>query len=428
MPSANPPSASLFIIDSILTKSNEAMMFEATRRSAIAATSLAALLICQSAVAFAPLAHPAAAFSTAGRSTFALSAEADAAEGTKEKVLLVGPSLLQLVVTKALKARGYDVLLVCPTDKKDKFGEYIQNGLDEDADAAAADVISRSLFGLPEESDPEGFGWREGITSVVVCAEDPIIGSGVIDTVCKWDGFGNDRDTPVDGPSRAILLAPITNRVNKEKPPGWVPIFNNDKKEAQVWETLVEDWSANAFISGERGNCDASIMRFGSLFGGGVDGPEELKALGLNERTYKMSLEQYRDLRERAFDRNRLGGQVLIGDAINIKPSDQDGKEKRSLKGEEKEAYQTRGGYPEQDRTCRHTLAQAVCEALSRPVRDVSASTTDDGSVPAECTILSTAEQSLPTGEEWAEMFANPGPATWPDPAKFVMPVVEKTA
>lgn len=102
-----------------------------------------------------------------------------------EKVLVIGPSLLQLVVAKALKARGSDVLLVCPNDKKERFTEYIQNGLDEEADEAAVEIMEGALFGLPEESDPVGFGWREGITSVVVCAEDPVVGGGVIDTVMK---------------------------------------------------------------------------------------------------------------------------------------------------------------------------------------------------------------------------------------------------
>lgn len=103
-----------------------------------------------------------------------------------EKVLLIGPGLLQLVVAKALKARGTDVLLVCPNDKKERFTEYIQNGLDEEADEAGAEIMSKALFGLPEESDPVGFGWREGITAVVFCAEDPVIGQGVIDTVMRY--------------------------------------------------------------------------------------------------------------------------------------------------------------------------------------------------------------------------------------------------
>eukprot|EP00562_Extubocellulus_spinifer_P007697 CAMPEP_0178504040 /NCGR_PEP_ID=MMETSP0696-20121128/18371_1 /TAXON_ID=265572 /ORGANISM="Extubocellulus spinifer, Strain CCMP396" /LENGTH=403 /DNA_ID=CAMNT_0020133229 /DNA_START=204 /DNA_END=1415 /DNA_ORIENTATION=+ len=348
-----------------------------------------------------------------------------AAKEMPDKVLLIGPGLLQLVVAKALRARGTDVLIVCPNDKKERFTDYIQNGLDEDADEAGAEIMAKALFGLPEESDPEGFGWREGITAVVVCAEDPVIGQGVIDTVMRWDGFGNDRNTMVDGPERAILCAPITSKVTKEKPMGWIPIFNNDKNEDKIWDSLVTDWSENPYVSGDKGNCKSSVIRFGSLLGGGVDGPMQLEPLGINERCYKMSLEQYRDLRERSFDRYRLAAQVLNGDAVNKKPDEQEEKEK-NIKGQEKEAFQASMGYPEQDRTNRHTLAQAVCEALRRPVREQSAAATDDGSIPEEFTVLSKAISALPLEEEWDSMFANPQPAAWPDPANFVMPVIDQ--
>lgn len=125
-----------------------------------------------------------------------------------------------------------------------------------------------------------------------------------------------------------------------------------------------------------------------------------------------MSLEQYRDLRERAFDRHRLGAQVLEGNAINGKPSNQEKMEKEGLKrfsGEVQEAFGILGGYPEIDRANRHTLASAITAALMRPAEDF----------PKELTILSKAEQQLPTSEEWYEMFSNPGPASWPDPFTF---------
>ena len=54
----------------------------------------------------------------------------------------------------------------------------------------------------------------------------------------------------------------------------------------------------------------------------------QLEPLGINERCYKMSLEQYRDLRERSFDRYRLAAQILEGDAVNKKPDNQEEKEK----------------------------------------------------------------------------------------------------
>ena len=43
-----------------------------------------------------------------------------------------------------------------------------------------------------------------------------------------------------DGIKRAIACAPISGKVNKEKSMGWVPIFNNDKKEKQVWEKFTK--------------------------------------------------------------------------------------------------------------------------------------------------------------------------------------------
>lgn len=126
-----------------------------------------------------------------------------------------------------------------------------------------------------------------------------------------------------------------------------------------------------------------------------------------------MSLEQFRDLRERAFDRCRLGAQVLAGNSINPKPPNQEKMEKEALKrfsGEIQEAFSILGGYPEIDRANRHTVASAITAALLKPVGDP---------VPKEMTILSKAEQQLPTSDEWYEMFANPGPASWPDPFTF---------
>ena len=126
-----------------------------------------------------------------------------------------------------------------------------------------------------------------------------------------------------------------------------------------------------------------------------------------------MSLEQYRDLRERSFDRYRLGAQVLAGNALNNRPPNQDKMEKEAFKelgGEIKEAFTILGGYPEIDRANRHTLSQAVVQSLLTPRGDP---------VPKECTILSKAVSELPSPEEWREMFTNPGAASWPDPFQF---------
>lgn len=126
-----------------------------------------------------------------------------------------------------------------------------------------------------------------------------------------------------------------------------------------------------------------------------------------------MSFEQYRDLRERGFDRHKLGAQVLEGNSVNPRPPNQEKMEKEALKkypGEIQEAFTILGGYPEIDRANRHTIASAVTAALMKPVGEP---------IPKEMTILSKAEQELPTSGEWYDMFANPASASWPDPFTF---------
>lgn len=88
--------------------------------------------------------------------------------------------------------------------------------------------------------------------------------------------------------------------------------------------------------------------------------------------------------------------------------------EKEGLKkwpGEIQEAFGIFGAYPEIDRANRHTVASAITAALLKPA--------DAEGMPKEMTILSKAEQQLPDSEEWYSMFANPGPASWPDPFTF---------
>jgi len=334
-----------------------------------------------------------------------------------KKVALVGPGLLQLVIAKACMAKGIEPLLICPTKNMESFRSLIVSGKNVNSDKDAEYIMDKALFGFPEESDPVGFGWREGIDAVIFCAEEGVIGADVLDIVMSWDGYGSDRSVAQEGPKKAILCAPLTNKVTKEKSMGWIPIFNNDKNEAKIWTDFIKAWFNNPFVNRAKGSCQATTIRFGSLLGGGVDGPSQLETLGLNERAYKMSLEQYRDLRERSFDRYRLGVQVLLGDDINPKPKVQEQLEKK-MKGEEREAFVISGEYPQSDRTNRHTLAQAVVQTLVRPAEG-------DGAVPKEFTVLSKSISGLPSQEEWDEVFKNPGPASWPDPADFVMPMVE---
>jgi hypothetical protein len=131
-----------------------------------------------------------------------------------------------------------------------------------------------------------------------------------------------------------------------------------------------------------------------------------------------MSLEQYRDLRERGFDRYKLAGQVLPGNSINYKPPNQEQMEKEGLKkfeGDVQESFAILGGYPEIDRANRHTLAAGIVEALQKPIGE---------DMPKEMTILSKAFSEFSTSEEWAAMFKDPKPASWPDPFTFRPPVV----
>lgn len=131
----------------------------------------------------------------------------------------------------------------------------------------------------------------------------------------------------------------------------------------------------------------------------------------------QMTLEQYRDMRERAFDRYKLSAQVLAGNTINPRPNNQDSQEKEALKslpGNVREMFSILNGYPEIDRTNRHTLASGLVEILQKPAEEDLA-----GVCGRECTILSKANSELPTPEEWTAMFENPAAAEWPDPYKF---------
>lgn len=133
-----------------------------------------------------------------------------------------------------------------------------------------------------------------------------------------------------------------------------------------------------------------------------------------------MSLENYRDLKERAFDRYRLGAQILQGDCANYIPTKQTDLERRAIKkSEELEMFRATGGYPEQDRANRHTVAQAVVQTLLRPTARAAKKNGIMGGrgVPDEFTVLSKCVQALPTDEEWDALFSNPGPAAWPLPA-----------
>merc|ERR1711862_479021 len=96
----------------------------------------------------------------------------------------------------------------------------------------------------------------------------------------------------------------------------------------------------------------------------------------------------------------------------------------------QREIFCASGGYPEEDRTCPHTAAQAIVQALMRPNRSNDGTFTviddNDKSVPKEFTFLSKCLSEFPTVQEWDDMFQNPSPAIWPDPTKFDPSELEK--
>lgn len=318
-----------------------------------------------------------------------------------DPVMLVGPGFLQLVIAKHMKAAGLKPIVCAPQKKLDSFFENLL--IDEE-------LKKDSTIGMPENGDPY-FGELKG---VVFCAEDAILPSDFVTRVLDFTHEG--KSVFADGaPSRTICLLPVDGKVQQEKSNSWMPIFNNDRTIDMNWKNFREKFQNHAVYKSEGGV--GSIIRFGSLFGGSYDGPEFLRDndLALEEGMYKMSLEQYRDLRERSFDRYKLSPQVLLGNAINPKPPNQEKMEKEALKkypGEIQEAFKILGAYPEIDRANRHSVAAAVTASIMKPV--------EEGIVPKEMTILSKATSELPNDEEWGEMFKNPGTADWPDPFLFV--------
>lgn len=328
-----------------------------------------------------------------------LSSASSADSDDRPLVLLIGPGFLQLVVARALKAGGtFRPVLIAPQTRLDSFARFLPD----------EDVLSDALIGLPD-APANGFG---RVDSIVFCSEEAVYGPRLLEDLLSWDGYA-----AATGPRRAVACLPVSDPVNPEKPPGWIPIFNNDAKTQKIWRDFAAAWRAHPVSSSAAG----SLLRFGSLFGGGPDGYEGLKELGLDESMYKMSLENYRDMRERSFDRYRLGAQVLEGDDVARRPADRDALEKAVLKGEDLEAYRCTGGYPEQDRVCRHAVAQAVAHCLRRTG---SAGEFGRGEVPPEFTVVGKCEQRLPTEEEWDELFRNTGPAEYPDPKDYVPPVM----
>lgn len=68
------------------------------------------------------------------------------------------------------------------------------------------------------------------------CAEEAILSTAVVSQILDWKDQGIYSS---GGVKRTIACVPITNKINKEKSMGWIPIFNNDKKEDEVWSKFT---------------------------------------------------------------------------------------------------------------------------------------------------------------------------------------------
>jgi len=302
-----------------------------------------------------------------------------------DNVMLIGPGFLQLVLAKTCKAAGLTPIIVGPQSKLESFQSLVKD-----------DSIMMTI-GMPEVGEPT-FGT---LAAVVFCAEDDsVLPAAIIDRVLNYKDQ-NQLPWVEGGLKKVVCCAPISNKIVKEKSMGWIPIFNNDNTNDKLWNEFLAAYSGHPLSKAEQG----TLVRYGSLLGGSVDGPECLREMGIDEKMYKMTLEQYRDLKERGFDRFKLGAQILSGDTNNPKPPNQDKLENQALKKDEyKEAFRVTSGYPEQDRANRHTVAQAIVQSLLLE------------NVPKEFTVLSKGSSFFPSDKEWNDMFANPGPAQWPDP------------
>jgi len=310
-----------------------------------------------------------------------------------DQVMLIGPGFLQLVMSKTCKAAGLRPLIVAPQLKLDNFAQYVED----------EGIMKDSTIGMPEVGEDQ-FG---NIAAIVFCAEDAVLPASYIKRVLDYQDLGQSPFT--DGKLKKVVMCAPCQSEKKEKSMGWMPIFNNDDKKEKVWNDFVETYSTHPMY---KDSDIGSIVRFGTLLGGSTDGPECIQELGISEKMYKMSLEQYRDIRERGFDRFKLGAQLLEGNTVNPRPPNQDKIEKEYFVNDKKEFMETFtvvNGYPEEDRTNRHTVAQVVVQSLLR----------DDKTYPKELTILSKAASQFPSDNEWNELFDSPGPANWPDPYQF---------
>lgn len=187
-----------------------------------------------------------------------------------DQVMLIGPGFLQLVMAKTCKAAGLRPLIVAPQQKLDSFEKLVED----------PDIMKDSTIGMPEVGE-EQFG---NIAAIVFCAEDAILPASYIRRVLDYQDKGQSAFVE-GGLKKVVCCAPLQGAQNKEKSMGWIPIFNNDNKKDKVWDDLVDAYVKHPLYGSEI----SSLVRFGGLLGGSIDGPECIKELGISEDMYKVN-------------------------------------------------------------------------------------------------------------------------------------------
>jgi hypothetical protein len=198
-----------------------------------------------------------------------------------DPVMLVGPGLLQLVLARHLARAGLRPIVVAQQSKLNSFFEnLLKTDPQADVDGINAQIAADSTIGMPELGDPY-FGELKG---VVFCAEEAVL---PVDFVSRVLDFTDNGQSAYGGgePSRVICALPVSDKVQKEKSNSWIPIFNNDKTMDENWKKFADAYRNHPCYDTDG---TGSIVRFGSLFGGSIDGPPELQDLGLDEGMYKV--------------------------------------------------------------------------------------------------------------------------------------------
>lgn len=206
---------------------------------------------------------------TSARTTTTTELQAALQEG--DQVMLIGPGFLQLVLAKTCKAAGLRPLVVAPQKKLDRFASLINDD----------DIMKDGTIGMPEIGE-EQFG---NIAAIVFCAEDAVLPETMVSRVLDYNDKG--QSAFVEGGLKKVLLAaPLSDKTNKEKPMGWIPVFSNQDKSTAAWQSLVSAYQKHPLY---KTNDSGTLVRYGSLFGGSIDGPDMLKEVGLDEGMYKVN-------------------------------------------------------------------------------------------------------------------------------------------